>query len=134
MSCNCGDPFCDGYNCNNNSGGGFAIILIVLLYPYIPFMIVAYELMDKLADGTNVFKWLGAVVGFGLGWLFYFRFFRKFVNEILNIQNIFLYWIICYILASFMFIFLESLYPQNQMLIHIINFWDSFFKWCMNKS
>lgn len=135
MSCDCGDPFCDGYNCNNNNGGGALVfVAIVILYPYIPFMIVGYELMDKLADGTNIFKWLGAIAGFVLGWFFYFRFFRKIVDEILNIQNTFLYWIICYILASFLFMLLEPIYPNNQVLVHVMSFWESFFRWCMNKS
>ena len=53
MSCSCNDPFCDGYNCNNNSNGAFGLILIILLYPYLPFMIVGYELFDKNMPLTN---------------------------------------------------------------------------------
>jgi hypothetical protein len=67
MSCTCGDPFCNGYDCNNNGGGGFAIVLLVLLYPYLPFMIVGYELMNNVSNGINLFKWGGAVGGFAFG-------------------------------------------------------------------
>lgn len=134
MSCSCGDPYCDGYNCNNNGGGAWGIIIIFLLYPYLPFMVVGYEWMDKFSNGVNIFKWIGAIAGFGLGIYFYFNIFRKFVNEILNIENSILYWLLCYGLSSVMFIFLNSIYPKNHIVEIIRNFWLWFFKWAMSVS
>jgi hypothetical protein len=134
MSCSCGDPFCDGYNCNNNSNGAFGLILIILLYPYLPFMIIGYELMDKFSNGVNIFKWLGAIIGFGLGFLFYFNIFRNFLEQTLNIRSSVYYWFICYILASFMFSFLKPIYPENKILNMILNFWDKFFIWALSVS
>ena len=61
MICSCGDPYCDGYNCNNSGGGGLLIVLFVLLYPYLPFMIVGYEFMNNISNGMNLFKWAGSV-------------------------------------------------------------------------
>ena len=55
----------------------FGIILIILLYPYLPFMIIGYELLDKFSNGVNIFKWSGAIVGFGLV-SFFFNIFRNF--------------------------------------------------------
>lgn len=134
MSCSCGDTFCDGYNCNNNGGGAVGIIIIILLYPYLPFMVVGYEWMDKLSNGVNIFKWIGAIVGFALGIYFYFNIFRKFVNEVLNIRNDILYWIICYGLSSVMFIFLNSVYSQNHIVKIIRNFWMWFSIWAISVS
>lgn len=129
MSCNCGDPFCDGYNCNNGRDG-FAIILFVLLYPYLPFMIFGYEIMNHLGNGVNFIKWLGAIIGLGLGLFFYFKFFKRVVLEFLGIENQILYWLFCYVLASFMFAFLEPIFPDNQVLNLVIGFWKKFFDWC----
>jgi len=134
MSCTCGDPFCYGDNCNNNAGGGLAIIFAILLYPYLPFMIVGYEWMDTLSKGVNLFKWFGAIVGFGVGFVFYFKFFRKIVEETLHLQSSILYWVICYGLASFMFIILKPIYPENKILIFILNLWSGFFKWALTAS
>lgn len=134
MSCTCGDPFCYGNNCSNNAGGGFAIIFVILLYPYLPFMIVGYECLDTLSKGVNVFKWFGAITGFGVGFVFYFRFFRKIVEEALNIQSTILYWLICYVLASFMFMFLKPIYPENKILNIVINLWSQLFKWALTAS
>lgn len=129
MSCSCGDPFCDGYNCNNGRDG-FAIILFVLLYPYLPFMIFGYEIMNYLGNGVNFIKWLGAIIGLGLGLFFYFKFFKRVVLEFLGIENQILYWFFCYILASFMFVFLEPIFPDNQVLNIVISLWKKFFDWC----
>ena len=51
MSCSCGDIYCDGYNCNNNNGNGIALAILILIYPYLPFMVVGYELMDIFSNG-----------------------------------------------------------------------------------
>ena len=75
MICSCGDPYCDGYNCNNSGGGGLLIVLFVLLYPYLPFMIVGYEFMNNISNGMNLFKWAGALIGLGIGLLFYFKYY-----------------------------------------------------------
>ena len=87
MSCSCGDPYCDGYYCNNNGGGAFLIIIIALLYPYLPFMIIGYEFMDKLGNGMNFIKWLGAIAGFVLGVFLYFKWLEKIILGIFNIQS-----------------------------------------------
>jgi len=134
MSCSCGDPYCDGYNCNNSGGGGLLIVLFVLLYPYLPFMIVGYEFMNNISNGMNLFKWAGALIGLGIGLLFYFKFFKKIVFEFLGIQSQILYWLICYVLASFMFIILKPIFPENKVINFVINLWNGFFKWCLSVS
>lgn len=133
MSCSCGDPFCDGYNCNNN-GGAFGIVVLILLYPYLPFMIVGYELMDNISNGVNLFKWLGTAIGLGLGIGFYFKFFRKFIEEMLDIQSSILYWLICYILATIVFLFLKPVFPENKVINIISNLWSEIFKWAFSIS
>jgi hypothetical protein len=90
--------------------------------------------MDKFSNGVNIFKWLGAIIGFGLGFLFYFNIFRNFLEQTLNIRSSVYYWFICYILASFMFSFLKPIYPENKILNMILNFWDKFFIWALSVS
>ena len=77
---------------------------------------------------------LGAIVGFGLGFLFYFNIFRNFLEQILNIKSSILYWIICYVFATFMFWFLKPIYPENKILNIVLNFWDKFFAWALSVS
>lgn len=136
MSCSCGDSFCDGYSCNddNNSGGGGGIVIIFLLYPYLPFMVVGYELMEKFSDGVNIFKWAGCAIGLAIGLFFYFKLFKRFVNEVLNIYNFFLYWLIVYSLASLMFYVLNFIYSENQIVIKVTEFWKWFFNWAQSVS
>ena len=134
MSCSCSDPFCDGYNCNNNANGGFAIVLFVLLYPYLPFMVVGYELMDDFSNGINLFKWAGAIIGLLLGIYFYFRIFQNFVNDFLNIKSSILYWFICYCLSSFMFVVLNSIYSENKIVEIVSKLWSGFFNWALSVS
>ena len=134
MSCSCGDSFCDGYNCNSGAGGGLAIVIIFLLYPYLPFMIIGYELLDKFSNGVNIFKWFGAFAGFGLGFFLYFNIFRKFLERTLNIQSSIFYWFICYVLATFMFFLLKPIYSENRILNIVLNFWDNLFKWAFSAS
>ena len=134
MNCSCGDPYCDGYNCNNNGGGALGIVVLILLYPYLPFMVVGYELMNTLSNGMNLFKWGGAILGFGVGVFFYFKSFRKIVSEVFDIQSQILYWLICYVLASVMFLFLKSIFPDNKIINIVTNLWSGFFKWCLTIS
>lgn len=134
MNCSCGDPYCDGYNCNNNGGGAFGIVVLILLYPYLPFMVVGYELMNTLSNGMNLFKCGGAILGFGVGVFFYFKSFKKIVSELFDIQSQILYWLICYVLASFMFVFLKPFFPENKIINIVTNLWNGFFKWCLTIS
>ena len=133
MSCSCGDIYCDGYNCNNN-GNGIALAILILIYPYLPFMVVGYEWMDKLSGGVNIFKWVGSAIGLALGLYFYFILFRKFVNNFLNIYNSFLYWLISYGLSSLMFVFLTPIYPENH-IVRMVRDWGRLFSnWAMSVS
>lgn len=134
MSCSCGDPYCDGYYCNNGGGGAFLIIIIALLYPYLPFMIIGYEFMDKLGNGMNFIKWLGAIAGFVLGVFLYFKWLEKIILGIFNIQSRILYWIIVYILASFMFLLIKPIYPDNQVIKIVVDLWSKFFVWALSSS
>ena len=65
MSCSCGDHIVMG----------IIVITMVVehfnnyycsLYPYLPFMIIGMSFMDKLGNGMNLSKWLGAIAGFVL--------------------------------------------------------------------
>jgi hypothetical protein len=134
MSCSCGDPYCDGYYCNNSGGGAFLIIIVALLYPYLPFMIIGYEFMDKLGNGMNFIKWLGAIAGFVLGFFLYFKWLEKIILEIFNIQSRILYWIIVYILASFMFLLIKPIYRDNHVIKIVVDLWSKFFIWALASS
>lgn len=133
MYCSCGDPFCDGYNCNN-SRDGFAIVLFVLLYPYLPFMIIGYEIMDYLANGVNFFKWGGAIAGLVVGVFFYFKVFNIFVNNYLDIKSSIVLWLLAYIFASIMFMILDSIYSENPVVAFVSKLGIGIFQWAFRAS
>lgn len=134
MYCSCGDPFCDGYYCNNNANGGFAIVLFVLLYPYLPFMIIGYEIMDYLANGVNLFKWGGAIGGLVAGLFFYIKIFKIFVKNYLDIKSDIIFWILSYIFASIMFMILDSIYAQNPVVVFVSKLGIGIFQWAFKAS
>lgn len=128
------DEFWNGYmignsDCNNNSeGGGIALGVFIFLYPYIPFMIVGYEVFNYIGSGMNIIKWFGALLGGGVGLFWYLVYFRAMVDKF-GIKSSFWYWVVCYLFASLLFIPLSQAFSTNEATMMICNLWNLFFNW-----
>jgi tetrahydromethanopterin S-methyltransferase subunit E len=136
------DEFVDGYivgsvtndNNNNGFGAGIAIALFVFLYPYMPFMIVGYEMGNSVGNAVNIAKWGGTIVGFVFGLIWYHGLFRALMSKWLGIESGFAYWFIAYLFGSLLFWILGFVYPENTAVRDVLNLWGNFFRWAMRAS
>ena len=114
MSYSCDDDYYCNDNYNNGCCSGEGGAFLILLYPFIPFMIVGYELLEKFGGGVNGLKWGGAIVGGIIGWFFYIHT-ARFMAQRLNTHFGFVV-LSGYVFASGLFYILGSVYPENQMV------------------
>jgi hypothetical protein len=106
------------YNDNyydDGRGAGEALAFLIVFYPFIPFTVVGYELLDALSGGINGAKWGGAVLGGIIGWYFYINV-GKFLVQKMNIHYL-LTVLLGYSFASGLFWALGSIYPDNRMVV-----------------
>jgi hypothetical protein len=136
------DEFFDGYivgssvngDNNNGFGIGIAIALFIFLYPYLPFMVVGYELGSAVGNGVNIVKWGGAIIGLAAGAFWYLNTFRQITSKLFGIQSGFLYWLIAYLFATALFWVLGFIYQKNSLVTGVLGMWSAFFGWATSVS
>jgi hypothetical protein len=102
----------DDYNngCCNNDG----LAYLIAFYPFIPFTVIGYEVLDALSHGINAAKWGGAVFGGIVGWYFYIHG-GKYMIQKMNIHYL-LVILMGYSFGTGLFYILGSFYPDNRVV------------------
>jgi hypothetical protein len=132
MSYSCDDDYYCDDNYNNGCCGGAGLAYLIAFYPFVPFTVVGYELLEAFGGGINGLKWAGAVLGGIIGWYFYINV-GKFLAQKLHINTL-LVVLLGYTFASGLFYILESFYPDNQMVKMAWNIGKAIGEWAMSAS
>lgn len=114
-------------NDNSDSGGGILIILFILIYPFLPFILVGYELSVFMFENIRLYNYLGGALGALVGLLFY-RYFSGYVKSKI------LYIILVYTISTILILFLKQIGLENEFLEFFLKIAQKLVNWLLSNS
>jgi len=132
MSYSCDDDYYCDDDYNNGCCGGAGLVYLIAFYPFVPFTVIGYEVLDALTHGINGAKWGGAILGGIIGWYFYINA-GKFLVQKMNI-NYLLVILLGYSFGTGLFYILGSFYPDNHMVKMAWSAGKTIWEWAVSAS
>lgn len=138
------DEFWEGYvvgNSDSNGGGiggliiaGFALAFFAIIYPFLPWAVVGFEIGNHIGNGLNILKWGGAVMGgiFGIYWNM--RIMRRVSLWLFGVADGWKFTILCYVTATVFFFSLYLSGSENKLVALVCKSLELFVKWLFSYS